>query len=244
MRDFRSDTGADLAQHALTVRDLRHDVRGTCLLDIPSLTLPATGATLVMGPNGAGKSLMLRVLHGLLTPSTPGCVEVARTLARQAMVFQKPVLLRRSVAGNIDYALKTCGVARRDRPRRRGELLALGGLTALADRAARSLSGGEQQRLALVRALATEPDLLFLDEPTASLDPAATKAIEDLLQGALLGGTKVVMVSHDPGQAKRLATDIVFLNRGRVVEHSPAGAFFDAPGSAEARAYLNGGLLV
>ena len=189
MRDFRGDTGADLAQHALTVRGLRHDVRGTCLLDIPSLTLPATGATLVMGPNGAGKSLLLRVLHGLL-------------------------------------------------------VLALGGRTALADRAARSLSGGEQQRLALVRALATEPDLLFLDEPTASLDPAATKAIEDLLQGALLGGTKVVMVSHDPGQAKRRASDIVFLNRGRVVEHSPAGAFFDAPGSAEARAYLNGGLLV
>ncbi|MEL6128107.1 MAG: ATP-binding cassette domain-containing protein [Pseudomonadota bacterium] len=239
MRDY----GIDPSVFSISVAELRHEVAGQALLDIPALSVPRHGATCVLGPNGAGKSLLLRALHGLLEPTRPGEVTVAESIGRQAMVFQKPVLLRRTVAANVDYALKAAGVARSDRRERVARMLYHGGLAHLAERGARSLSGGEQQRLALVRALAVAPDLLFLDEPTASLDPGATLAIETLLHDAIRAGTKVIMVSHDPGQAKRLASDVIFLNRGQVVEQGPADAFFDGPSSAEARAFLTGNLV-
>ncbi|MDT8344139.1 MAG: ATP-binding cassette domain-containing protein [Thermohalobaculum sp.] len=222
---------------------------GQRLLAVDRLVLATGGPTLVMGPNGAGKSLLLRLLHGLIEP-TAGRVLWAGQGAdpairrRQAMVFQRPVLLRRSVAANVDYALKVQGVPRAGRPARVVEALARGALDAQARQPARTLSGGEQQRLALVRALAVGPEILFLDEPTSSLDPAATAAIERLILSAAAEGTKVVMVSHDPGQARRLAAEVVFLHRGRVVEQSTAESFFERPGSREARAYLAGDLVI
>ena len=135
-------------------------------------------------------------------------------------------------------------MARTERATRTAELLALVGLSGLGDRPARRLSGGEQQRLALARALARDPAILFLDEPTASLDPAATKAIEDIVRAVTVRGVKVVMSTHDLGQAKRLAGNVVLLHRGRLIETGPAEKFFAAPCTPEARKFIAGELLV
>jgi tungstate transport system ATP-binding protein len=223
------------------------EANGKRLIEGVSLSLEAGPITCVMGPNGAGKSLMLRLIAGLIRPSAgriayAGAAEPAKN--RIALVFQRPVLLRRSVAANLDHALRTYGVPRAARRGRIAELLALGHLETLADRPARVLSGGEQQRLAMVRALAAGPDLLLLDEPCASLDPQATAAIEALIREAAAAGVKVVLVTHDRDQARRMADEIVFLHRGRVAEQAPAGRFFDHPRSAEAQAYLAGRLLI
>ncbi len=199
-----------------------------------------------MGPNGAGKSLSLRMMAGLVKPDAgevsfaggrPGAQDVA-------LVFQKPVLLRRSVRANLAHALATYGVPRRERPARLADLLRRTDLEGLAQAPARRLSGGEQQRLAMARALAAGPRFLLLDEPTASLDPHATAAIEALICRAAADGVKVVLVTHDRGQAARLADDVLFLHRGRLAEAAPARRFFEAPASREARAYLAGDLLV
>lgn len=232
----------------LRVRGLTLELGGRRLIDGVDLDLRAGGRTVLMGPNGAGKSLLLRLLHGLIPPTAgvvqwSGEVEGRALRRRQAMVFQRPVLLRRSVAANIAYALAAQGVPRRERRSRTQEALRWARLEALAERPARVLSGGEQQRLALARALSTHPEVLFLDEPTANLDPASTQAIEELIEAAHRDGTKIVLVTHDLGQARRLADEVVFMHRGRICEHSAAEAFFEAPGSESARAYLAGRLI-
>lgn len=219
---------------------------GVQILRDVTLTIEAGPPTFLIGPNGAGKSVLLRLLHRLLVPTAgrvswsglPG--EAAR---RQAMVFQRPVLLRRSVLANVLYPLRLAGLARAERERRAQEGLALVGLSALASRPARRLSGGEQQRLALARAAALQPEVLFLDEPCASLDPAATRAVEEIVAALAARGTKIVMTTHDLGQARRLAGDVVFLHRGRVLEHSPAESFFAEPETREAAAFLRGDLV-
>ena len=207
--------------------------------------LSAGPRTIILGPNGAGKSLLLRLCHGLLQP-TAGRVRWHATGAmvrrRQAMVFQRPVVLRRSAAGNIAFALKLQGLGRGERRTRIAEVLERTGLQALAHRPARVLSGGEQQRLALARAWALEPEVLFLDEPTASLDPGATRAVEQLVDSIHRSGTKIVMTTHDLAQARRLADEILFLNRGRLVERGPAAPFFAGPATPEAAAFLKGEL--
>jgi tungstate transport system ATP-binding protein len=203
------------------------------LLDRLSLTLAAGAPTVVIGPNGAGKTTLLRAAMGLLRPTAGRIVRDGDP--RRAIVFQRPTMLRRSAAANIRYA----GADQT----RLGELLALVGLEHAADRPARRLSSGEQQRLALARALARNPAILFLDEPTASLDPGATKAMEDLIR-AVGRRIKVVMSTHDLGEARRLAGEVVLLHRGRLVETAPASQFFEAPRTAEARAFIAGELLV
>ena len=226
-------------------RGLVFEAGGRRLIDGVDLTLVAGPVTVVMGPNGAGKSLLLRLLHGMIQP-TAGTVRWAgqppaeAVRWRQAMVFQRPVLLRRSTAANVEFVLKLRGSAGRERCR---ELLRTVELEALASRPARLLSGGEQQRLALVRALATEPEVLFLDEPTASLDPHSTAMIERIVRGIHERGTKIVFVTHDLGQARRLAQEVVFLHAGRVVEHAPAPTFFTRPASPQAGDYLAGRLV-
>lgn len=220
---------------------------GVALLDQVSLQIAEGGITMILGPNGAGKSILMRILHGLI-PSNSGTVlwrgqqAHKETRSRQAMVFQKPVLLRRSVAANLDHALKASGVPRDERARRTSEALQEAGIAHLSKRPARVLSGGEQQRLALARALSLQPDVLFLDEPTASLDPASTAAIEALVLAAERRGCKIIMISHDTHQARRLAADIVFMDRGRIAEHTAAPEFFENPSSAAARDYLAGRL--
>jgi len=217
------------------------------LLDRVTLALAAGSPTVLIGPNGAGKTTLLRLAMGLVAPSRGrvswgGREHVEPT--RRAIMFQRPAMLRRSAAGNIRYALAAAGVPRAHRKARASELLALVGLDTLADRPARKLSGGEQQRLALARALAREPQVLFLDEPTASLDPAATKAIEDAIRTIALRGVKVVMSTHDLGEARRFAGEIVLLHRGSVIERGPADAFFAAPQAPQARRFLAGELLL
>ncbi len=231
----------------LEVRGLALAFGGRAALAGLSFDLGREGLTVVLGANGAGKSVLLRVLHGLLRADRGrirwnGRPPGAAVWRRQAMVFQKPVLLRRSVAANIDFALAARGLPRRARRRRLEAVLEGCGLGPLARRPARRLSGGEQQRVALARALALEPEILLLDEPTASLDPAATRAIESLLRDSRAAGTRILLVTHDVAQARRLAEEVIFLERGRVVEQGPAAAFFAAPRSAAARAYVEGRL--
>jgi len=214
---------------------------GKALLDDVSFVIHAGRPTVIMGANGAGKSLLLRVLNGLITPTSGSVVWGAGLDAdvagrRSALVFQRPTLLRRSVLANIEFVLAHHPGAARRQPAM--EVLERAGLAALAATPARQLSGGEQQRLAMARALASFPEVLFLDEPTASLDPVSTAAVEGMIVDACAGGTKVVLVTHTIGQARRLAGDVLFMAQGRVCETGPAAEFFAGPKSEAARAYL------
>jgi tungstate transport system ATP-binding protein len=228
-----------------------YEAGGKRLVDAVSLTLSEGPLTMVLGANGAGKSLLLRLCHGLLRP-TQGTVrwgdgapvhETVGIRRAQAMVFQAPVLLRRSVLGNVTYALAVRGVRRGDRKRIALDALSRVGLEVRAALPARVLSGGEKQRLALARAWALDPQVLFLDEPTANLDPAATRSVEDAIDRIRRDGTKIVMTTHDMGQARRLADEVIFLHHGRVLERASRAGFFDQPQSPEARAFLKGDLL-
>ena len=230
----------------LDVRGLRYAVRGATLIDGVDLALSGSGITALMGPNGAGKSVLLRLLHGLLTPTAGeirwnGSALDESVRRRQALVFQKPVLLRRSVLANLEFVLRLragdAGPSARD-------LLGHVGLGERATQPARRLSGGEQQRLAMARALALEPEVLFLDEPTASLDPASAAAIESIVVDAREAGTKIVLVTHDVGQARRLADEVAFLHRGRLTEQTAAKQFFAEPRSQPARDYLEGRIVL
>lgn len=231
----------------LSVRELAYSACGRRLLDGVSFDLALGTRTVIMGPNGAGKSLTLRLCHGLLRP-TSGRVLWAGNGGndagqRHAMVFQRPVLLRRPARANLVHALAVAGVGYRERHRRAWRALEHFGLVPLAERPARVLSGGEQQRLAMARAWALQPQVLFLDEPTSALDPAATRSVEEMIQTFHAEGVKVVMTTHDLGQARRLADEVLFIHKGRLLEHTPATEFFERPRSTEGRAFLQGDLL-
>lgn len=231
----------------LSVEALSFAAGGKILLDNVSFSLLGGGLTALVGPNGSGKSLTLRLCHGLLMP-TSGRVSWAMPLGmagwrRHAMVFQKPVMLRRSARANIVHALAAVGMDRRAREKRSDMALQRFGMSELAGRPARLLSGGEQQRLAIARAWAMAPEVLFLDEPTSQLDPGATRQIEEMLATLKTEGVTLVMASHDMGQVRRLADRVLFLNRGRLVEDTPTRTFFDAPTSGDARAFVAGDLV-
>jgi tungstate transport system ATP-binding protein len=233
----------------VTATGLHIERDGRRLVDIPEFVVSGRALTVILGPNGAGKSLLLRTLCGLVQPDRGrvlwGGGAPSRALAlRVGLVFQKPMLLRRSALANVAYALRLAGVPWRERKGRAMAALDRAGLAGLAQVPARLLSGGEQQRLQVVRAMSVAPDILFLDEPTASADPTSTGAVEDLVRRAAADGTKIVLVTHDLGQARRMADEVVFMNRGRIVERAPAAAFFQAPQSAAARAYLAGQIVL
>ncbi|WP_207477157.1 ATP-binding cassette domain-containing protein [Arenibaculum pallidiluteum] len=230
----------------LRLSGVAYDVGGRRLVEGIDLVLSGPGRVIVLGPNGAGKSLFLRLCHGLLSP-TQGKVEwlgpgASLKARRHLLVAQRPVMLRRSVLGDIIHALNLAGLGWTARRTAARAALERFGMTALADRPARILSGGEQQRLALARAWALRPEVLFLDEPTANLDPSATRAVEAMIDAFHAEGTKVVMTTHDLGQARRLADEILFMDRGRLIERAPAGAFFEAPHAPAAAAFLRGDL--
>ena len=226
-------------------QDVMYAVGNTRILNAITLVLSPGPPTLLLGPNGSGKTTLLKLAMGLLTPVAGRILyaagaEVARR--RCAIVFQKPVMLRRSAARNVAFALKAA--ARAPEAATIEHLLQAVGLGTLAARPARRLSGGEQQRLALARALARDPDVLFLDEPTASLDPAATKSVEDIIVRTAERGVKIVMATHDLGQARRLAGEVVLLANGSIVEHAAAPAFFQAPTTPMAQRFLAGDLIL
>jgi tungstate transport system ATP-binding protein len=237
---------ADASDLPIVFANVGVAVRGVTILDGLSLTIGAGAPTMLIGPNGAGKTTALRLIAGLLVPTSGRITWGGRLAApaRRAIMFQKPAMLRRTAAGNLRFALGAAGVPRRAQHRRADDLLMLVGLGGLGRRPARRLSGGEQQRLALARALAGDPQVLLLDEPTASLDPAATKAIEDVIRAVAAKGAKVVMSTHDLGQARRLGGEIVLLHRGRVIEAAPGATFFTSPQTEAARTFISGDLLV
>jgi tungstate transport system ATP-binding protein len=230
----------------LMFADARIAARDVAILDGITLTITAGPPTILIGPNGSGKTTLLRAAMGLIPLSGGNITWGGRMPAptKAAIMFQRPTMLRRTAAANVRYALAAAGVPRAKRQNRAAELLALVGLRELGSRPARRLSGGEQQRLALARALARDPAVLFLDEPTASLDPYATKAIEDIVRAISARGVKVVMSTHDLGQAKRLAGNVVLLHRGRLIETAPAVEFFATPRTEEARQFIAGELLI
>jgi tungstate transport system ATP-binding protein len=230
----------------LSVRDVSFVAGDRTIIDRVSLQLEAGACTILLGANGAGKSVLMRLMHGLLAP-TSGAIQwsdpdAERCRRLQAMVFQRPVLLRRTALANVTYALKLARIARSEREPLAFEALESVGLAHLAHRPARVLSGGEQQRLALARAWALHPEVLFLDEPTASLDPTATREIERVIRAFDAAGTKVIMATHNLGQARRLGDEVLFVHQGRVAEQSQVEQFFAQPASAEATAFIKGEL--
>lgn len=228
----------------LRIDGLRFAPEGRAILDGLDLTLSGEGISVILGPNGTGKTLLLRLLAGLL-PATGGSIEwagVPQPEGRLAMVFQQPMLLRMSVFTNVEFALRPQAMSAAERRVRTDEVLARVGLAHRARDCARLLSGGERQRLALARAWAMRPRLLLLDEPTASLDPSATEQVERIVREIRTEGAKVLMTTHNLGQATRLADDIVFIADGRVQEHAPAQRFFAHPQSPAARAFMQGEL--
>ncbi|MGE5523365.1 MAG: phosphate ABC transporter ATP-binding protein [Rhodospirillaceae bacterium] len=214
------------------------------IIENVSFEIEAGPRTVILGPNGAGKSVLMRLCHGLLKP-TSGSIRwlgPRNGRGRQAMVFQRPVMLRRSARANITYGLALAGINARERRLRAEDVLEAVGLSHLAEKPARVLSGGEQQRLALARAWALGPEVLFLDEPTANLDPGATREVENLIGQIHAGGTKIIMTTHNLGQARRLGDEILFMYGGLVAERAPVADFFARPTSAEAAAFIKGEL--
>lgn len=230
----------------LTVTGAVSRRQGKVLVGPVDLTLGPTGATLVIGPNGAGKTSLLRMLHGIARLNAGRIAwscPAGEARQRQAFVFQTPVMMRRTVLDNIAYPLRLSGLSRSAARARAATWAGRVGLTDLLTRQATVLSGGERQKLALARALTREPELLFLDEPCASLDGRSTREIETILQDARARGTRLVMSTHDMGQARRLASEVVFLLNGVVQEFTPAEEFFDRPRTAQAAAFLRGDIV-
>ena len=227
----------------IAVRQLSLSLGGVPLLRDINLDIRGNGITMVLGANGAGKSLLLKCLHGLLKPQG-GEIKIDgrphfETRQQQAMVFQRPVLMRRSVLANVTFA-----APENTDSREIADLLNRVHLAEIANVPARLLSGGEQQRLALARALITKPSILFLDEPTASLDPASALIIERLIQDTSLTGVRILFITHDINQAKRLGQDVIFMHRGEITEHTDKNKFFTNAESREAIAYLSGELIL
>ncbi len=237
---------APLSLLPLCLTDVVFSVGPRRIIDGISMRLDAGLRTVILGANGAGKSVLLRLCHGLLKPTSGSIAwnapEMPGGPRRQAMVFQRPVMLRRSALGNVSFALQLAGVSLAQRRDRAMEALRRVGLEAFASHSARILSGGEQQRLALARVWALRPEVLFLDEPTASLDPGATHEVENVIAALHTAGTKIVLVTHNLGQAHRLGDEILFLHQGRLVERAPADHFLRHPSSSEAATFLEGEL--
>lgn len=231
---------------SVSLQDVVVRRRGKTVLGPITLELPNAGFTMVIGPNGAGKTTLLKVLHGVERISS-GSVSwsVPSQTARegQAYVFQSPIMLRRSVRANLAYPLQLLGLNKADISARVTKWAARIGLSAALHFPAPRLSGGEQQKLALARALIRRPNTLFLDEPCANLDGSSIREIEEILREAVQAGTQIIMTTHHLGQARRLADHVVFLNNGQIEEQASAAPFFDAPSSVGASAFLNGDIV-
>lgn len=231
----------------LVFQNLGVSRQGKLLLDNLNTTVESAGTTIILGPNGAGKSLLLRIAHGLDLPDQ-GSLQWNQQTPQpgepwRAFVFQKPVFLQRSVYANLEYVLKLHKIGKTNCDSLIREALQHTGLAELAARSARTLSGGEQQRLNIARAWILKPKVMLLDEPTAELDPSGVATIEMLIKAIAQQCTKIVMTTHSLGQAKRLASDILFLHQGRLIEHTSANLFFSQPKTDLAKDFIAGKLL-
>lgn len=235
--------------HLLPLEVANAEVRrkGRRLIGPIYLTIEGTGVSIILGPNGSGKTTLLRLLHGLERPrggTVAWSAPEAEAQAAQSFVFQTPILMRRTVLDCVAYPLILRGLAQSAARAAAEDAVKKAGLEKVKDLLAPSISGGEKQKLALARALITEPDILFLDEPCANLDGRATRDIEASLKDVAAQGVRVLMSTHDLGQARRLADEVLFLVGGRLVEHTGAKAFFGGPQSTEAQAFLDGRIIV
>ena len=231
----------------LKLEDISFEAGGKRLIKDLNCTFTSEPRSVIIGPNGAGKSLFLKICHGLISPHTGHVrwndANEKSVRLNQAMMLQRPVMLRRSVSANIHYPLKLRKIPKSERNTLVEDALTQAGIARLRDHPARVLSIGEQQKLALARVWALKPQVLFLDEPTASLDPAATHAVEEIIRAIHAQGTKIIMTTHDLAQAKRIADEILFMFRGRLLERSPAASFFEKPENDLAQAFVKGELL-
>jgi tungstate transport system ATP-binding protein len=221
--------------------------KGKKILGPLSWELTELGCSAILGPNGAGKTTLLRLLHGLQRPrggSVQWQVKGADLYQAQSFVFQSPIVMRRSVVENVLYPLLIRKIPRKMALQQAMVWLEKVGLSDFAAMDAKALSGGERQKMALARALVSEPEILFLDEATTNLDGAATAAIEAILKSVIASGCKIVMTTHDLGQARRLADEIVFLHKGLLVENTTTTKFFEKPETALARSFVKGDILL
>lgn len=230
----------------VTLQNVSIRRQGKTILSDLSFQIGGARSTIITGPNGAGKTTLLRLLHGMERTSQ-GTLSWSQNrdaaLRKQALIFQTPAMLRRSVLDNLVYPLRLQKVSQGEAERRASQLAEKLELSPMLSRQARQLSGGEKQRLALARALVVDPALLLLDEPTSNLDGANKRQIETMLEHAMGGGTKIIMSTHDMGQAKRLAEEVIFLHEGSVLEKGDAAQFFKQPKTPQAQAYLRGDIL-
>ena len=216
------------------------------ILDKINCKIKSNSITAVLGPNGAGKSIFLQTINGLVSIQsgrlTFNSIQNNQEIReQQAMVFQTPVLLRRTVMANMQFVLN---LRNRESNQLLKNILDKVGLEGYEKKSARLLSGGEKQRLSMARALVVNPHLLLLDEPTANLDPYSLNLIEDLVLEENSIGKTVIFTTHDMSQAKRLATDVIFLNKGKVLEQTVSKTFFKSPKTLEAQKYINGEILI
>ena len=216
------------------------------ILDKINCKIKSNSITAVLGPNGAGKSIFLQTINGLISIQsgrlTFNSMEKNQEIRKQqALVFQNPVLLRRTVMANMQFVLN---LRNRESNQLLKNILDKVGLEGYEKKSARLLSGGEKQRLSMARALVVNPHLLLLDEPTANLDPYSLNLIEDLVLEENSIGKTVIFTTHDMSQAKRLATDVIFLNKGKVLEQTVSKTFFKSPKTLEAQKYINGEILI
>lgn len=220
--------------------------RGKRLVGPVDLKIESTGTTVLIGPNGSGKTTLLRLMHGaarLSSGQINWACDIEQARYSQAFVFQRPVMLRRSVEDNLMYPLTLRKTSRAAARRSAQEWAERVGISSYLSRRASVLSGGEQQKLAIARALVTDPSVVFLDEPTAALDGRATRDVEAILQEAKASGTKLILSTHDMGQARRIADDIVFMLGGEIRETGAAKPFFAMPETVEAAAFLRGDIV-
>ena len=227
----------------LTLNDVVVRRRGKSVIGPINMTLQPDGPTIILGPNGSGKTTLLRLIHGIERLSSGTIKWTHDDAAQHAFVFQTPIVLRRSVAENLAYPLSLIKMPKDEIADAVELWLDRINLCELRSAPATRLSGGERQKLAIARALIRKPQVLFLDEPCANLDGHATRAIEALLLEAESAGTKLVMATHDIGQARRLARDLVFMLDGKVHEVAEASKGFDAPETSELAAFLRGDIV-
>ena len=228
----------------LTLSNLSVRRRGKTVLGPIDLVIDQGGPMMVIGPNGSGKTTLLRVMHGIERISEGTATWAQSDQANHGYVFQSPVVLRRSVAENLSYPLQLINTPKPQIKTAVDHWIDRIGLTKVKDGSATRLSGGERQKLAIARALIRDPDVLFLDEPCSNLDGQSTREIEALLLATAAAGTRVIMATHDMGQARRLASGVLFVMGGRIIETGSASDIFSAPKTAELKAFLKGDILI